>query len=369
MPGAAGDGAGAGAGLGPAAQALQDLPGQVGLDEPPVGGFARCASSRSSRLHRSTRASASSRAGRRRRRSACAAGSPRPAGPGGRPVPGGSVRCGRLRSRRGLPAAAAGPQPVQGRVRGSRAAVMAPATAVELAGTCAGSAPARAGPRPGWRRLQRAQRPFSNSLSSTPHSAHAWVSGRPAQSAHMIGAGSGRRDQPPLLTAGRAGAAAAQRGWCSRCRRPGPRATARPPAGPGRSGRRALAARGCTSCRPGVAAGEVAFAAAAAGACRGPAASGSSSRTRRRARRGPGPRSERSCRTSRKAGARARDGGTARRPARRALVRAGDRLDPAAAARRRPRAAGSGSGAHTPPSARAGQRPPGASAGRASTAA
>ena len=40
VPGAAGDGAGAGAGLGPAAQALQDLPGQVGLDEPPVRGFA-----------------------------------------------------------------------------------------------------------------------------------------------------------------------------------------------------------------------------------------------------------------------------------------------------------------------------------------
>src|SRR5947207_9273366 len=40
VPGAAGDGAGAGAGLGPAAQALQDLPGQGGPDEPPVGGFA-----------------------------------------------------------------------------------------------------------------------------------------------------------------------------------------------------------------------------------------------------------------------------------------------------------------------------------------
>ena len=40
LAGAAGDGAGAGAGLGPAAQTLQDLPGQVGLDEPPVGGFA-----------------------------------------------------------------------------------------------------------------------------------------------------------------------------------------------------------------------------------------------------------------------------------------------------------------------------------------
>src|ERR1700724_4846162 len=41
VPGAAGDGAGAGAGLGPAGQALQDLPGQVGLDEPPVATTAR----------------------------------------------------------------------------------------------------------------------------------------------------------------------------------------------------------------------------------------------------------------------------------------------------------------------------------------
>lgn len=40
VPGAAGDDTGAGAGLGPAPQAPQDLPGQVGLDEPPVGRLA-----------------------------------------------------------------------------------------------------------------------------------------------------------------------------------------------------------------------------------------------------------------------------------------------------------------------------------------
>jgi len=74
-------------------------------------------------------------------------------------------------------------------LQGAFAAVMAPATTVSP-GIASVPAPAsRSEARS--RRLQRAQRPFSNSLSSTPHSAHTWMSGRPAQSAHMIAPGPG----------------------------------------------------------------------------------------------------------------------------------------------------------------------------------
>jgi hypothetical protein len=184
VPGAAGDDAGAGAGFGPAPQAPQDLPGQIGLDEPPIGRLV-------DGVEHFTAPSFDAGQGLVPGRQYSARGQDVPQVIRGPPV---RVDIQRLVSECGAAAATSAriiaALPVRSQFRaeqGFRAAAMAWTTTVSP-GTV--SVPASRS-QALLCRLQRAHRPFSNSLSATPQSAHRWVSGRPAQSAHMIALGPG----------------------------------------------------------------------------------------------------------------------------------------------------------------------------------
>ena len=72
---------------------------------------------------------------------------------------------------------------------GVRAALIASSTAARVAGTF--PVPAESSIAARRRRLHRAQRCFSNILSSVPQSAHALVTGSPAQLAQVSASGPG----------------------------------------------------------------------------------------------------------------------------------------------------------------------------------
>ena len=113
----------------------------------------------------------------------------------------------------------AAPAPVRSQfsaATGVRAAQIASSTAARVSGTC--PVPADSSVTARRRRLHRAQRCFSNILSSVPQSAHMLVTGSPAQLAQVSAAGpgglTGRRIWPQRAQAAVArGAHCLQTGW------------------------------------------------------------------------------------------------------------------------------------------------------------